>query len=40
MRGYGFHHDGIQRGFFDAYPEPVEEEGRTAHDMVMFAMDL
>jgi ribosomal protein S18 acetylase RimI-like enzyme len=39
-RRVGFHDDGIRPGFFDAYPEPVVEDGRVAHDMVMFAMDL
>jgi ribosomal protein S18 acetylase RimI-like enzyme len=36
----GFREDGVRRGFFDAYPEPVVEDGRVAHDMVMFAMDV
>jgi ribosomal protein S18 acetylase RimI-like enzyme len=39
-RRVGFHDDGIRPGFFDAYPEPVVEDGRVAHDMVMFTMDL
>lgn len=39
-RRVGFRDDGIRPGFFDAYPEPVVVEGRTTHDMVMFAMDL
>jgi ribosomal protein S18 acetylase RimI-like enzyme len=39
-RRVGFRDDGAKAGFFDAYPEPVVEEGRVAHDMVMFAMDL
>jgi GNAT superfamily N-acetyltransferase len=40
-RRVGFRDDGLRRGFFDAYPERVvDEEGRVAHDMVMFAMDL
>jgi ribosomal protein S18 acetylase RimI-like enzyme len=39
-RRVGFRDDGIRRGFFDAYPDPVVEEGRVAHDMLMFAIDL
>lgn len=39
-RRAGFHDDGVRRGFFDSYPEPVVEDGRTAHDMVMFVMEL
>jgi ribosomal protein S18 acetylase RimI-like enzyme len=39
-RRVGFHDEGLRPGFFDAYPEPVVEDGRVAHDMVMFAMDL
>jgi len=39
-RHVGFHDDGLRRGFFDTYPEPVVEGGLVAHDMVMFAMDL
>ena len=36
----GFREDGRKAGFFDAYPEPVIEDGVTAHDMVMFSMAL
>jgi GNAT superfamily N-acetyltransferase len=36
----GFREDGRRAGFFDAYPEPVIEDGVTAHDMVMFSMAL
>lgn len=36
----GFREDGRRPGFFDAYPEPVVEDGVTAHDMVMFSMAL
>jgi ribosomal protein S18 acetylase RimI-like enzyme len=39
-RRVGFRDDGIRPGFFDAYPEPMVVDGRTTHDMVMFAMDL
>jgi ribosomal protein S18 acetylase RimI-like enzyme len=36
----GFREDGIRPGFFDDYPKPVVEEGRVAHDMLMFAFEL
>jgi glyoxylase-like metal-dependent hydrolase (beta-lactamase superfamily II)/GNAT superfamily N-acetyltransferase len=36
----GFREDGRRAGFFDAYPEAVIEDGVTAHDMVMFSMDI
>jgi ribosomal protein S18 acetylase RimI-like enzyme len=36
----GFHDAGRIAGFFDAYPEPVIEDGVQAHDMVMFEMEL
>jgi GNAT superfamily N-acetyltransferase len=36
----GFREDGRKAGFFDAYPEPVIEDGVIAHDMVMFSMAL
>jgi ribosomal protein S18 acetylase RimI-like enzyme len=39
-RRVGFHDAGRLRGFFDAYPEPVIEEGNVAHDMVRFEMSL
>ena len=39
-RRCGFREVGRRVGFFDAYPEPVVEDGVTAHDMVMFTMDL
>ena len=39
-RRCGFREDGRRVGFFDAYPEPVVEDGVTAHDMLMFSMAL
>lgn len=41
-RACGFRDAGTRAGFFDAYPEPVVEDGRVAHDMVLFerALDL
>ena len=36
----GFHDVGRIAGFFDAYPEPVIEDGVQAHDMVRFLMIL
>ena len=39
-RACGFEDNGVRRGFFDAYPEPVIEAGVRAHDMVMFRMSL
>jgi ribosomal protein S18 acetylase RimI-like enzyme len=36
----GFRDDGRIDGFFDAYPEPVIEDGVQAHDMVRFQMIL
>jgi ribosomal protein S18 acetylase RimI-like enzyme len=39
-RRVGFHEAGIRHGFFDGYPEPVVEDGRVAHDMLLFAIDL
>jgi len=36
----GFQRAGLRRGFFDAYPEPVIENGVRAHDMVMLSMSL
>ena len=39
-RRVGLLDDGIRHGFFDTYPEPVVEDGRVAHDMLMFTMDL
>ncbi len=39
-RTCGFESAGVRRGFFDAYPEPVVEEGVRAHDMVMLRMSL
>jgi GNAT superfamily N-acetyltransferase len=39
-RRVGFRDAGRIEGFFDAYPEPVIEEGVVAHDMVRFRMDL
>jgi len=39
-RRVGFRDAGRIEGFFDAYPEPVVEEGIVAHDMVRFEMPL
>jgi ribosomal protein S18 acetylase RimI-like enzyme len=39
-RRVGFREAGRIAGFFDAYPEPVIEDGVVAHDMVRFEMDL
>jgi ribosomal protein S18 acetylase RimI-like enzyme len=39
-RRVGFRDAGHIDGFFDAYPDPVVEDGITAHDMVRFEMDL
>lgn len=39
-RGVGFRDAGRIEGFFDAYPEPVIEDGIVAHDMVRFEMPL
>ena len=39
-RRVGFHDAGRIEGFFDAYPEPVVEDGVVAHDMVRFEMEL
>jgi ribosomal protein S18 acetylase RimI-like enzyme len=39
-RRVGFDDAGRLVGFFDAYPEPVVEEGIVAHDMVRFEMRL
>jgi GNAT superfamily N-acetyltransferase len=39
-RRVGFLDAGRIRGFFDAYPEPVVEDGRVAHDMVRFVLPL
>jgi GNAT superfamily N-acetyltransferase len=39
-RRCGFREDGRRVAFFDAYPEPVVEDGVTAHDMIMFTMGL
>ena len=36
----GFRDVGRIAGFFDAYPEPVVEDGVHAHDMVRFQMNL
>jgi ribosomal protein S18 acetylase RimI-like enzyme len=36
----GFSDAGRIAGFFDAYPEPVIEDGVQAHDMVRFQMTL
>jgi ribosomal protein S18 acetylase RimI-like enzyme len=39
-RRVGFRDAGRVEGFFDAYPEPVVEDGVVAHDMVRFEMEL
>jgi ribosomal protein S18 acetylase RimI-like enzyme len=39
-RSCGFREVGRIPGFFDAYPEPVVEDGVQAHDMVRFEMVL
>jgi ribosomal protein S18 acetylase RimI-like enzyme len=39
-RRVGFRDAGRIVGFFDAYPEPVIEDGRVAHDMIRFEMEL
>jgi ribosomal protein S18 acetylase RimI-like enzyme len=39
-RRVGFRDAGRLVGFFDAYPEPVVEDGIVAHDMVRFEMKL
>jgi N-acetylglutamate synthase-like GNAT family acetyltransferase len=36
----GFDQAGRIAGFFDAYPEPVVEDGVRAHDMIRFEMAL
>jgi GNAT superfamily N-acetyltransferase len=36
----GFRRTGVRAGFFDAYPEPVVEDGVRAHDMVMLERPL
>lgn len=39
-RRVGFRDAGRLAGFFDAYPEPVIEDGVVAHDMIRFEMPL
>jgi GNAT superfamily N-acetyltransferase len=39
-RACGFEPAGVRPGFFDAYPEPVIEDGVRARDMVMLRMSL
>jgi len=39
-RRVGFRDVGRIEGFFDAYPEPVIEDGIVAHDMIRFEMRL
>ncbi|MGZ4153802.1 MAG: GNAT family N-acetyltransferase [Actinomycetota bacterium] len=39
-RRVGFRDAGRIEGFFDAYPEPVVEDGVVAHDMVRFEMNV
>lgn len=36
----GFRMSDVRRGFFDAYPEPIWEDGIRARDMIMFEMPL
>jgi len=31
---------GVDRGSFDAYPEPIWEDGLRARDMIMFELAL
>ena len=35
-RACGFTDAGRREGFFDAYPEPIVEDGVRAHDMLLF----
>jgi ribosomal protein S18 acetylase RimI-like enzyme len=37
---HGFKQDGILRGFFLRYPEPIIENGLLARDMVMLRLNL
>ena len=39
-RRVGFRDAGRIAGFFDSYPEPVIEDGRVAHDMIRFEMEI
>lgn len=36
----GFRMSGVKRGFFDAYPDPIWEDGIHARDMIMFELPL
>ena len=36
----GFRNAGVRDRFFDAYPHPVVEDGRVAHDMILFERTL
>ena len=36
----GFRMSDVKRGFFDAYPEPIWEDGLRARDMIMFELAL
>jgi len=36
----GFRYAGVRRGFFEAYPEPVLEDGLVVRDMVLFDREL
>ena len=36
----GFVRDGVIRGFFSRYPEPIVENGRLCRDMVMLRFDI
>ena len=36
----GFRMSGVNRGSFDAYPEPIWEDGLRARDMIMFELAL
>jgi hypothetical protein len=40
MKNTGFKQDGILRGFFLRYPEPIIENGLLARDMVMLRLNL
>jgi GNAT superfamily N-acetyltransferase len=36
----GFGRSGVRPAFFDAYPEPIWEDGVRARDMIMFELRL
>jgi ribosomal protein S18 acetylase RimI-like enzyme len=39
-RACGFTPAGVRARFFDVYPSPIVEDGRVAHDMVLFERSL